>query len=505
LSKHSASLDGSGAAKLRELRDGQLAAFIDDGPALEIGSDDRVNGRDDVAPGSLTTVLAYHRLQDMIDYRAALQRWFGAVRIGGRLVVVVPHAFLYERRVTLPARLDPAQRRLYTPRVLLDEVEEALAPNSYRVRFLSDRDDGYDYARADNGEPDGLSDIVVVLEKLAPPAWQLDMVPAARADRPDYTFEPSRTRVEVTARRPRSRILVLKLDHLGDFIMGIGPLQKMRADFAGSEITLVVGSWNLQMARELGVADHVVPFDAFPRNSSEEEVDVPGKTEIFKAAVPDEYDLAIDLRTDHDTRFLLRHVKAAVRAGIGLRAQFPFLDIFLPLDFNRNEPETAREYQINHHAFASQGNVLRGEYRMAASAEEIGHNSAVVWGPYHSLRPGRYFFEPYIEFGSDIGDGLLMIDIGLNAVRVTSRMVPGGDPDQKHRLSFEVGPEGGVFEFRVWPVQGMPGVDFSFYGGRLVREGAASVLHQSEYLCLLIELVAMRLDRIGLLVDEAAA
>ena len=90
-------------------------------------------------------VFAGRRLQEIADYRAAIQGWFKALRVGGRLFIVVPHAFLYERLLAMPGRWNPAQRRLYSPASLMSEVEEALEPNSYRVRWLSDDDQGYDY------------------------------------------------------------------------------------------------------------------------------------------------------------------------------------------------------------------------------------------------------------------------------------------------------------------------------------------------------------------------
>ena len=46
---------------------------------------------------------------------------------------------------------------------------------------------------------------------------------------------------------------------------------------------------------------------------------------------------------------------------------------------------------------------------------------------------------------------------------------------------------------------GAPVIDFRFRGGNLAKRGAAATLHQSEYLLLLVELVAMRLNGATLL------
>jgi len=145
-----------------------------------------------------------------------------------------------------------------------------------------------------------------------------------------YAFEPLRKRIEVAANAPTRRLVVLKLDHLGDFIMALPALERLRRYFLDSQIDLVVGSWNAGMARQIGIADRVIPFDAFPRISTDVEPNVEARLGKFRDLVTDTYDIAVDLRTD--TRTLLRAVRSPIKIGIGTQRQFPFLDIALPLD-----------------------------------------------------------------------------------------------------------------------------------------------------------------------------
>ena len=492
-------LDGERSGWLARAKAGPLAVFITS-DIFVIGTDPS-----SLPEGERSSVAAIHRLQDVPDYRATLQAWFGLLKLGGRLIIVTPHAFLYERQLSLPSRWNPGQRRLYTPGSLMQEVEEALTPNTYRLRHLGDGDRNYDYGADPDEPPVGESEVVLVLEKITPPAWRplLAVEPHASRPRkvePDYAFEPPRTRVEVESRPDLRRVLLLKLDHLGDFIMGLGALERARRIFRDAEVTLVVGSWNLEMARELGLADRIVAFDVFPRNSSEEEVDVPGKAGLFQQAVTGEYDLAVDLRSEHDTRFLLRLVKARLRAGVGTRTQFPFLDIFLPVDLTHGEAETAKEMLFAPNDFASQGSAERSFHRIVSQPESVERDCALVWGPYRRLRAGRYLFEPYFDVGR--GKGVLMMDVALGAIRTAQVFVRDSNPV---RLAFAVEAASAEFEFRIWPVEQEPTVELSFYGGRLVREGAASVLHQSEYASLLLELVAMRLHQTGVLAEVEVA
>ena len=473
------------SVSLEAYRDGPLGAYLGAASVWDLSAVDALPEN-----GSQSMLFAPWLLQDIGDYRAALQRWFAALGEGGLLVITVPHAFLYERQDAAPSRRRPVQRRLYTPRALAEEIEEALAPNCYRLRWLGDLDDGYDYGAAD---PSGRHDVAAVIERIPPPDWSLGPdLPARPA--PVDLFEPDRIRVDVQASAPAEHILALKLDHLGDFVLGIPALERLRAAFPAADITLVVGSWNEALARSLGIADHVLVFDAYPRNSLEEPVDVVGKTALFDALVTGRYDLAVDLRTDPETRFLLRNVDAALKAGLGLHAQFPFLDIFLPLESGLGGLDTAWRQELGPDRFSAQGGFARSRFSINALGPAARpDDGALLWGPYMALPPGDYLFEPYLEVGKG---GVIACDVALGAERVAYAVHPTPGAASLH---FTNARDGASAEFRIWSVEGEAVPDFRFYGGRLSKRGAANALHQSEYLILLVDLLALRLRDTGLL------
>ena len=96
-------------------------------------------------------------------------------RIGGTLVVMVPPAYLYERRLTVPpSRWSGEHMRSFTPATLLAAVEAALEPNSYRVEHLADMDSGYDYSLPIDSHPTGCLEIELILRKRQPPAWKIE-------------------------------------------------------------------------------------------------------------------------------------------------------------------------------------------------------------------------------------------------------------------------------------------------------------------------------------------
>jgi hypothetical protein len=61
-------------------------------------------------------------------------------------------------------------------------------------------------------------------------------------------------------------------------------------------------------------------------------------------------------------------------------------------------------------------------------------------------------------------------------------------------VPFTIADRPSQFEFRLCTLAGEPALDFRFYGGTLIKKGASGTLHQAEYLALLVELVAMRLN-----------
>ena len=486
------------------LADGPLAPFLRDRRISFAGKDADAGASREAAE----LMLSFHDLQDVADYRSAIHGWFDRVRVGGLLILIVPHAFLSDRQVVLPSPWRPRQRRLYTPASLAGEVEEALAPNSYRVRWAGDLDQGYDYALAPKLAPRGHSDVALVLERIVPPAWSVarDAAPsgAVRPAGPDFAFEPPRTRIEVASKPPRvRRILLLKLDHLGDLIMGMPALERMRRYFPDAAIDLVVGSWNVGLARELGVADRVIAFDAFPRNSTEEHPNVEATLGLFRSIVGDSYDLAVDLRTDTDTRTLLRAADARLKAGIGTHSRWPFLDIALPLDTTRNEAERAQEDPIGPGFFHSQGSVRRGHFNLQSDKTRVERHVAIVWGPYRALEPGNYIFDFHMDLEEQRGEGLLKLDIAIDGGRTVSEMIVSGPAT--YQLPFRIDTPETQFEARILTVADRPSISFSFYGGRLIRQGRGNVLHQTEYGVLLVELVKLRLQELDMLADAASA
>ena len=112
------------------------------------------------------TVYSSHMLEHMHDDIAGLREQYRVVKKGGYIIVVVPHQWLYEKKDALPSRFNGDHKRFYTPATLLANVEKALEPNTYRIRYLQDCDDGYDYSLPAETPPIGEYQIELVIQKL---------------------------------------------------------------------------------------------------------------------------------------------------------------------------------------------------------------------------------------------------------------------------------------------------------------------------------------------------
>jgi len=125
------------------------------------------------ADASVDTVFASHVIEHISDASAAIRDWFRVIKVGGYVVCIVPHQFLYERKQDLPSKWSGEHLRFYTPGSLLCEFETSLQPNTYRVRHLADNDLGYDYNLSADQHPYGCYEIEIVIEKIKPPPWSL--------------------------------------------------------------------------------------------------------------------------------------------------------------------------------------------------------------------------------------------------------------------------------------------------------------------------------------------
>jgi hypothetical protein len=449
-------------------------------------------------------ILINNTLQVLAETRQFLSACFTKLPLGGFLLITVPHQFLHERKLLMPSILDRRHRRFYTPGTLLAEVEEAIDPCEHRVRFLADSDAGFDYQAPIDAEPVGGQDILLAIEKIASPPWR----DAAHRVQDQTTDARIATRFLESGARGASptrviapdpldeirRIVVLKLDHRGDFILATEALEILRRSFPEAEITLVCGPWNRAEAERNGFFAKVIPFAFFPEDVSGglPTPTVDALTESFARLIGDsEYDLAVDLRIFDETRPLLKVIHSRVTAGFDENDYFPWLSIRLHAA-NSSEENRAEASFISADAFKARiGSHRMFEIRIDEpfTAEKT---TSVVWGPYKTLTPGRYQIECLLEPLERDFDALfdVMADFARRRLLAgTLHSAPGKHPVINLHLTEKVE----KFEFRLLAGPSIVIEPCRFLGLRLTRQGSFRGVHQGEAMALLAHLVAMRM------------
>ena len=151
---------------------------------------------------------------------------------------------------------------------------------------------------------------------------------------PPYEAEADAYRVIAPDNRGLQRLIVLKLDHRGDFMMATPAFRILRQAFPQAAITLVCGSWNRREADGLALFNRVIPFDFFPEDASAGApwASAEDLCKQFAELVAGEcWDVAIDMQLTRTPANLLKPIAARHKAGFDPYDAFPWLTIPLNL------------------------------------------------------------------------------------------------------------------------------------------------------------------------------
>ncbi len=127
------------------------------------------------------------------------------------------------------------------------------------------------------------------------------------------------------------RILVVKVDHIGDFITAIPAIRRLKQLFPAAAIHVLASRAARVFAEIEDCIDEFIEFEFFhavsglgPKQISQEDYQA-----LRAQLTPYRFDIAVDLRKHLDTRDVLRYTPARFLAGYDYMGQFPYLDIAL--------------------------------------------------------------------------------------------------------------------------------------------------------------------------------
>ncbi len=155
-----------------------------------------------------------------------------------------------------------------------------------------------------------------------------DYRPDPEPVRPIYAGHPLFRRDDI------QRILVVKLDHIGDMITALPAIRRLKQHFPDAEISLLAGRASAAFAATEPAVARIIEFDFFHARSAlgKRELADEEWQELRAKLAAWRFDLAVDLRKNLETRDVLSYTGARYLAGYDQLGRFPWLDIALELE-----------------------------------------------------------------------------------------------------------------------------------------------------------------------------
>jgi len=151
------------------------------------------------------------------------------------------------------------------------------------------------------------------------------------------------------------RILLLRLERIGDLLMSAPAIAAVRQFAPGAEIDLVVGSWNASIARLIPGIDRVETLDAswLARGSGGGGGGMRALMAHARGWRARNYDLAINFEGDIRSHLLVALSGATERAGFTMAGGGPLLT--RPFEFDPRQHTTANAMRLVRDTFAALG------------------------------------------------------------------------------------------------------------------------------------------------------
>ncbi len=133
------------------------------------------------------------------------------------------------------------------------------------------------------------------------------------------------------ARDAVRKILVVKLDHIGDCLTALPALRRLKGHFPDAQISVLTGraTQSVWTAEAAVAATHEFNFFHARSGLGKKDLTEAELLELRGRLERQRFDLAVDLRKSLDTRYILKYTGAKYLAGFDSRGECPWLDIAL--------------------------------------------------------------------------------------------------------------------------------------------------------------------------------
>jgi len=138
------------------------------------------------------------------------------------------------------------------------------------------------------------------------------------------------------------RILLLRLERIGDLLMALPAIADVRAFAPDAEIDLVVGSWNAALAESISAVTRIEPLDAGWLARDPGGAGMPALLRHARTWRARRYDLAVNFEPDIRSNLLLAAAGAAWTAGYRSGGGGSLLDLALDFEPRLHTTDNAR-------------------------------------------------------------------------------------------------------------------------------------------------------------------
>ncbi|MSP01795.1 MAG: glycosyltransferase [Acetobacteraceae bacterium] len=141
------------------------------------------------------------------------------------------------------------------------------------------------------------------------------------------------------------QILVVKLDHIGDFVTSLPAIRRLKTLFPAAHLTVLAAPASMAFAGTEAAIDAFLPFEFFYERSElgEKTLTPEDLAALTEQLAPYRFDIAVDLRKHLSTRHILQCSGAKILAGYDSLDRFPWLDVALEW-----EGDKALQHKRNH-------------------------------------------------------------------------------------------------------------------------------------------------------------
>jgi ADP-heptose:LPS heptosyltransferase len=246
-----------------------------------------------------------------------------------------------------------------------------------------------------------------------------------------------------------SRVLLLRLERIGDLLMALPAVADIRATLPDARLELVVGSWNASLARAVRGIDEVHVLDAGWLARGQGGLGLPALLKAARGWRTAQYDLAINLEPDIRSNLMLAASGARWTAGYSSGGGGPLLDLAIEYEVRAHTTANARRLaatalqfdqpagspgpilEIGPEAAATARRMLAGARRPIVGIHASGGREIKQWPPERFAEVGRSLVDvagaTIVPTGSP-GDRALVDSVATRLPRERT-IVAAGDAD----------------------------------------------------------------------------